>query len=261
MITSLNIWAGAFVPADSDGVLILGIRSYKAKYSFDDKRVKSKNADNSKFSRLQLDYFWEHGIGRKWSLFAFGTIVGEVKIESDSNDTNKNTSLGHQEIGAKYNYALSRNWRRTLQFSTTFPLYSRSGNPLIGNHQNDIELRHLWDDLTNSYLSFETFEIAARLRFDQPADEIRLSYTAGKNWGEHGVFFQSYLTYGLRNQDGQGSETNTNLSSDFDQLVMGLNYTKVLCPRWTVQLGYYRDIWGRTVSAGDTLLINLWKKY
>lgn len=253
-------FAAAYTPEEGKGIIILGLRSYNSSFSFDSEREKKGNPDNDTFSRLQLDYFWEHGLAPKWSLFAFGTIFGEVKVESDIR-SDSNQSLGHQEIGLKYNYALSDNWRRSIQVSTAFPLYSRSGNPLIGNHQHDIEIRHLWDDLTNTFLSYEIFELAFRLRFDQPADEIRASYTAGKNWGVHGIFFQSYLSYGLRNQDGVGVESNTNLSSDFDQLVAGLNYTYNFRPTWTVQFGYYRDIWGRTVSAGDTCVLNLWKSY
>lgn len=254
------VFGAAFVPESGDGIIIGGIRSYSADTFFDRDRELIEDSD-SEFSRLQLEYFWEHGIGNELSVFAFGTVYGLVKI-GDNDGKRETTSSGDHEIGIKYNYALSSKWRRSVQLSTSFPLYSRSDDPLIGNHQHNFEIRHLWDDLVNTFLSFETYELAFRLRLDQPADEIRAAYTAGKNWKKNIFFFQSFLTYGLRNHEGASKgDFNTNLSSDFDQLVLGLNYARNINQMWTGQIGFSKDVLGRKVSAGQGVTLNLWKKY
>lgn len=261
LLLSTLSYGAAYTPKKGHGIIIGGIRSYESRHSFDTERVKNKNSNNGKFSKNELSYFLEYGLGKNYSFLASGTLYLKSRYSEDSFESESVGSLGDQYIGIKKLYSQSSLWRKAIQLSVSFPLYSRDGDLLAGNHQHDLELRHHWDYLGNWLGTFQIIELAYRLRFDQPADEVRLDYTIGKSFSPFLLLFQSALTYGMRNHEVTSDNINTNLSSDYDLLVLSLIGVYEFYTDWSLSLGFSKDVWGRKVSAGNALAINIWKKF
>lgn len=254
-------FGAAYTPKKHDGIIIGGFRFYKSTNSFDRERVKASNPNNGEFLKKEISYFLEYGLGKKYSLLAFGSLFVQSHFKEDTFEAELSGSLGDQYLGVKKLYLESKLWRKAVQLGFTFPLYSRGGDLLAGNHQHDLELRHHWDYLGNWLGTFQIIELAYRLRFDQPADEIRLDYTIGKSISAFTFLFQSNLTYGLKNHQSNSEDINTNLSSDYDLLTLSLIGVYNVYKEWSVSIGFSKDVWGRKVSAGDAISLNLWKKF
>jgi hypothetical protein len=255
-----NVYAAALNPAPKKGIVIFGASTYKANKKFDKKRKKANFVNNSTFEKLEATYFLQHGLNDKYALIAMGVLLSDLTSTGDAGKKN-NTATGDQEVGIKYQYAKTTQLVKSWQLTTSFPTYSRSGDPLPGNHQHNIELRHLWDIMPQKFFDFHSIETGYRLRFDQPADLVRIDYTSGKNFQQNLILLHAFFAYSMKNHDGQNSNTNPNINSDYDNLKLGFSWVRTLKPQWRGQLGYLRDVWGRNIGIGDTLYLNAWYEY
>jgi len=255
-----TVHATALNPAPKKGIVILGVTHYSAEQQFNNDRKKNDFNENGSFKKQEINYFLQHGLNENLALVAMGTIFSELE-SSDNTTSRKNTATGDQEVGLKYQYFTSEKKIRSWQLTTSFPTYSRTGNPLPGNHQHNVELRHLWDFYQTSFFDFHSIEFAYRLRFDQPADLLRIDYTNGKNFGKNLVLLHAFFAYSMKNHQGQNNNTNPNINSDYDDLKIGASYVRYLKKNLRAQFGYLRDIWGRNIGVGNTVFLNIWYEY
>jgi len=191
---------------------------------------------------------------------ASGTLISRLTSVGDI-EKKENTASGDQDVGFKFEYFKNSQSVRSWQITTGFPTYSRSGDPLPGNHQHNLEVRHLWDLMPQKFFNFHSLEMGYRLRFDQPADLLRIDYTGGKNLNKNLILIHSFLALSMKNHDGINSSTNPNISSDYDNLKIGLSWVRQINSSWRTQLGYLHDIWGRNIGIGNTISINAWYEY
>jgi hypothetical protein len=179
-----------------------------------------------------------------------------------SNALNKsNSSLGDQEVGLRRKIKKTSNQLFSLQASFSFPLYSKSGDPLAGNHQSDLDLRALWDIYQKFKLDFISFELAYRKRFEAPADQIKLDFTLGKNIKRFIFMGHAFLTISMKNHDSFDSNSNPNLQADWDNLKIGPSVAYKVKSNSHVQLGLWKDIWGRNIGKGQVVFLSWWQNY
>ena len=130
----------------------------------------------------------------------------------------------------------------------------------MGAKQIDLEARMLYG--FNSHIAncpwYFAFETAYRLRFQLPADQVRIDATLGAKLTERfEVMVQSFNTISLKNHD-KGAAINNPFGLDYDIYEVAPSLLIRLTPSIKLQIGGGFVFAGRKVGVGKTGMLGLW---
>ncbi len=205
-------------------------------------------AGRGTLDQLFLQPYWEHGLTNRW------TVGFSPRLQASWMDQGaiRGTGYGITEAQFFARYALWRGEGQvfSVQGGLFTPGISSTSNPRVGERFVSTELRAGYGigGQIGGINTFASLEAAYRLRFGSNSDEVRLDATLGarpfQNWM---VFVQSLNTIGMRNGRAGGT--------DFDVFKLGATVAYEITPRHSVMLSYVRDLAGRRVALGDTVML------
>lgn len=260
VLPAADCLAGAWTAKKGGFYEKASVNYYFADKGFDSSGDRRALADNTEFSDLNLNNYFEYGVTDGLTAI---TSLSYKWLESDG-DSRRATAHGLGDIDLGLRYRLHQDDRfgvASAQLLVKVPGAYDDNDPLpLGNDQFDTEVRLLYGrSLYPALPGYGNVELGYRFRAGDPSDEVRYLVEAGFDLGKQ--FFTRVKLDGIysvdngKKLDATGNPTATN-NFDLGKLDLTLGYK--VSPSMGVELGYRRDLYGQNTAAGANYSLALY---
>lgn len=209
------------------------------------------------YTQIEFSPYIEYGLTPDWTL----GLQPRTQLASLKNDAGGQggTSAGLAQVNLFARYTVYR-WDfdvLAVQAQYGVPGFAGRNNPQVASPWAEYEARLLYGHdftLSDDLGGFVDAEIAYRLNAGHSADQIRTDLTLGlRPSPEWLVLAQAFLTFGLRNNVGNGN--------DYDQYRLQLSVVRQLTDDIWLQVGGWHDVGGRNVARSNAGIVALWFRF
>ncbi len=261
MITFLssNAYSAAWLQKSGDWQVISNFNYYSTSSYFNSD---GDSLPQKKFIKGEVNPYIEYGLTDKLTVGISPSF--QYLLQNDSADKSQNNyGLADSEVFLRKKIWNDYSSVLSLQGLVKIPgPYSTGQIPTLGLKQYDVEARILYGKnlLINYYKPYINLEVAYRKRMEEPSDEFRFDTSVGLNLTDNYMILgQVFNVYSLGDIGNQKFITVN--SFDYSLSKVQLSAVKKLSERLSLQLGVYKNIWGRNTGKGGGILVSLWKKF
>jgi len=247
-------YAAAWLQEQGKGQMIHSVYHYSADKFLD---VDGNKLDQTSFFKLEDNIYIEYGLREDITL-------------------GLNPSIQMMEQGAEYTWGLAdteifarkKMWQNDASVFSIQPLikipgpYNKDRNLKLGNKQVDLELRTLFGhgfSIKDKDL-FSNFELAYRYRAGEPGNQIKFDATIGLKQNDNLMFvLQSFNSLAVTSPE--VNSFNSVNSTDYDLSKIQISAVSKISPDKSVQLGVFKDVWGKNTGSGGGILLSLWSSF
>lgn len=268
-----QVWAGAWVRENDQGMAILKYSYLSGNKYFADDRSKAHFSDNGRSRQEQLNLYMEYGITDDLTLIG-NFYLTRASYSSDTFPKQQTTAFGDQEAGLRYRldppFSTGSAWVGAVQGGVIVPAYNADSSPAVGQGGGGMELRY---SIGRTYAMFGLRGYldlggGVRLRSGRPADELRADMVAGLDFNERwrGAVELNVirgLGNGHRgNRQYTNSEDKSDIdSSNYDLIKQQLSIARAMGGGKYLQAGYAHPIAGRNTGMGGGPFVAFWWEF
>ncbi|MGL5138770.1 MAG: hypothetical protein ACRC7G_13485 [Beijerinckiaceae bacterium] len=216
-----------------------------------------KNAfgQRSRFTKAELGVFIEYGLTDTLTIGALPRFEFRENRFGMQADTNR--GLSDSDI-----FLRSVLWRDnasvlSLQGTVIVPGgYDRRARLPLGDGAFGYEARLLagHNFKVGEMPAFVELQVGYRFRAGSPADIVKVDATLGLRPADKWlILLQSLSDFSVRNQGTGGT--------DFDVSKLQISVVREIAPNVSIQLGAYKEIYGRNLNRGAAVLTALWIRF
>lgn len=232
---------------------------YSADEQFNDSGSKRAMAGHGDFTDTNVSTYLEYGITD--TLTVLGTISYKWMESEDDSMTARTEGLSDMEAGLKYRLLSGDFGVVSFQGLVKIPeCYDEDDALALGNGQYDVEFRLLYGrSLYPVVPGYFNVEAGYRFRAEEPADEFRYLVELGLDFSS-ALYGRAKLDgiLGMGNDDpSTNSAGNPTATLDYDLGKLDLAFGCRISPRWSFELGYRAEIYGKNTAAGENISLAL----
>jgi len=244
-------FAGAWTQPKDRGQAIASVTVTKSPSGFDDD---GDVVSIPRYDKLEANLLFEYGVS-DWLTAMFQPQLYSVQIaEPTDADT---FGLGYTEFGGRARLWSDKTSVVSGQVVARVPGLHDQNNPAeIGHTDPELDVRALFGHsfVLNSWQSFVDAQLAYRVRFDDPASEVRVDFTFGvRPMPKLLLLAQSFNTFADGSAEGIFSDTREHkvqLSAVWD-----------VSDTWSIQLGGIATVAGENALRERGVVAALWHRF
>ncbi len=280
-------YSAAWTQGRGDKQLILTVSGYKSSDYYDDNYDSQSSGQD--FSKLEINPFFEYGLTDDFTVgisptlqsLVFKTGQGDTKVYDFrqcgvigvSDDSEITTQILEIEAFARYKLLDKNNFVLSAQSLVKSPCILHSeGNFAIVDATTDVEIRALagygfkWapdflDDDTKPFAGqyhFANIEVAYRKRPSRFADQVKIDSTIGLRYKSDLLFLGQLFTVISTEKEVVEQTDFFSREEGYSSAKLQLSAIQQLTKKSSIQVGLFKDMWGRNAGNGAGVLVSLW---
>ncbi len=205
--------------------------------------------------RLEGSVYWEHGVTNR---LTFG-LQPRLQASWMTQDGRASNNQGMAEAKVFARYTIHRgDWdAAAIQLQTALPGVAVRDQPRLAEANASYEIRALYGrgfSLPREMSGFVDLQAAFNYRAGVASDEMLYAITAGwRFYPGWMALAQGSTTIGLRNAGPGGA--------DYAVRRVSVSMLVDLAAQWQLEVGYIKEVGGRHVSLGQSVIGALWYRY